>query len=62
MVEAGLGELGAGEHAGDLVFALIFLHAPNAGAGAPVAVGLLDQEVLVGEGGNLRQMGNETTC
>ncbi len=54
VLEAGLGDFGAGEHAGDFVGAGTVVEETDLGFGAAVDFALVDEEVLVGEGGDLR--------
>ncbi len=58
MLQAGVGHLGAGEHAGDLVSAGAVVEEADLHLGAAVVFALFDDEVLIGEGGDLRQMGD----
>ncbi len=54
--EAGAGQGGAGEHAGDLLDALLRGEAGDGGFGAASLFGLGDQEVLIGESRDLREV------
>ena len=56
MLQAGFGDLGAGEHAGDFVGAGALVEEADLGFGAAVGLALVDEKVLVGEGGDLRQV------
>ena len=58
MFQAGLGQLGPAQHAGDLLGPLRILHAANLGLRAPALLRLLDQKVLIAERRNLRKMGD----
>ena len=58
MLEAGFGDLCAGDHAGDFVGAGAVVEKADFGFGAAVGLALVDEEVLVGEGGDLRQVGD----
>jgi len=56
VLEAGFGHRGAGNHAGYFVGAGAVVEGADAGLGAAVVLALLDDKVLVGEGGDLGQM------
>ena len=57
VLEAGFGDLCAGEHAGYFVGAGAVVEEADLGFGAAVGFALFDDEVLVGEGGDLRAGG-----
>ncbi len=56
MAAGGVGELRAGEHSGDFFHALGLFHEAHAGLRATAMGGLFDEEVLVGERSDLRQV------
>ena len=56
VLEAGVGYLGAGEHAGDFVGAGAVVEDADAGLRAAVLLALFDGQVLIGEGGDLREV------
>ena len=58
VLEAGVGDFGAGEHAGDFVGAGAVVEDADAGGGAAVLLALFDGQMLIGEGGDLRQVGD----
>jgi hypothetical protein len=58
VLEAGFGDLCAGDHAGDFVGAGAVVEEADFGFGAAVGFALVDEEVLVGEGGDLGQVGD----
>ena len=58
MLEAGVGDLCAGEHSGDFASAGGVVEEANLHPGAALGFVLLDDEVLIGEGGDLGQMGD----
>lgn len=58
VLEAGFGDLCAGDHAGDFVGAGAVVEEADFGFGAAVGFALVDEEVLVGESGDLRQVGD----
>ncbi len=58
VLQAGVGDLGAGEHARDFVGAGAIVEDANAGLRAAILLALFDGEVLIGEGRNLREVGD----
>ena len=56
MLQAGFGNLGAGEHACHLVGAGAVIENADLGLGATVVFALLDYEMLAGKGGDLGQV------
>ena len=58
MFARGLSQLGAAQHAGDFLGALFPGDEVDAGAGASAGGLLFDQIVMVGEGGDLGQVGD----
>jgi hypothetical protein len=58
VLEAGFGDCCAGEHSGYFVGAGAVVEEGDLGPGAAVGLALVDEEVLVGEGGDLWQMGH----
>lgn len=57
-MEAGFGDGGAGDHAGYFVGAGAVVEDADLGFSAAVGLALFYDEMLVGEGGDLRQMGD----
>ena len=58
VLQAGFCDLCAGAHAGDFVGAGAVVEEADFGFGAAVGFALVDEEVLVGEGGDLGQVGD----
>ncbi len=58
VLQAGVGDFGAAEHAGDFVGAGAVVEDADAGLRAAVLLALFDGEMLIGEGGDLRQVGD----
>ena len=58
VLQAGVSNFGAGEHARDFVGAGAIVEDANAGLRAAVLLALFDCEVLIGEGGDLREVGD----
>ena len=58
MLEAGFGDRCAGDHAGYFVGAGAVVEEADLDLGAAVGLALVDEEVLVGEGGDLGQVGD----
>ena len=58
VLQAGVGNLCAGEHACDFVGAGAVVEDADPRLRAAVFLALLDSEMLIGESGNLRQVGN----
>ena len=58
VLQAGVGDLCAGEHARDFVGAGAIVENANAGMRAAILLALFDGEVLIGEGRNLREVGD----
>ena len=57
-MEAGFGDFGAGDHAGDFVGAGAVVEEADLHLGAAAGLALFDDKVLIGEGGDLRQVGD----
>jgi hypothetical protein len=57
VLEAGVSDFGAAQHAGDFVGAGAVIEDADAGCGAGVLLALLYCQMLIGEGSDLRQMG-----
>jgi hypothetical protein len=58
VLEAGVGDFCPGQHAGDFVGAGAVVEDADAGLRAAVLLALFDGEMLIGEGGDLREVGN----
>jgi len=58
VLQAGVGDGCAGEHSGHFVGAGQVVEQANPGFGAAVGFALVDEEMLVGEGGDLGQVGD----
>ena len=58
VLEASVGHFCAGQHAGDFVGAGTVVEDADAGLRAAVLLAFFDGEMLVGEGGDLREVGN----
>ncbi len=58
MLKAGVSDFGAGKHAGHFVGAGAIVEDADLRLGAAVILALFDDEVLIGEGGDLRQVGD----
>ena len=58
VLEAGFGDLCAGDHAGDFMGAGAVVEEADLHLGAAVGFALVDEEVLVGEGSDLGQVGD----
>ena len=57
MLEAGFGYLGAGEHAGYFLGTGVVVEGADLGLGATLGFALLYNQMLVCEGGDLREVG-----
>src|SRR5207249_7212518 len=58
VLQGRFGQLGATQHSGDFFRAFVAGKLADAGSRTVAYLLLLDQVMMIGEGGNLRQMGN----
>src|ERR1019366_3218217 len=56
VLEAGFGDFGAGDHSGNFVGAGAVVEDADLGFGAAIGLALFYNEMLIGEGGDLREM------